>query len=115
MDESVSNPAPENEAQTRMLHAAQDYVSQTLRRLPNFLATRTINLYDDTPQAIRQGEWPTRAGLHLVGKSSAEISVSREREDQPPAQGSAIWQSKIGLLSGGEFGTTLAWISTAKN
>jgi len=112
VDESVSNPAPENEAQTRMLHAAQDYVSQTLRRLPNFLATRTINLYDDTPQAIRQGEWPTRAGLHLVGKSSAEISVSREREDQPPAQGSAIWQSKIGLLSGGEFGTTLGMILT---
>ncbi len=111
-DESVSNPAPEGEAQARMLRAAQDYVSQTLRRLPNFLATRTINLYDDTPQAIRQGEWPTRAGFHPVGKSSAEISVTRERDDQPPAQGSAVWQSKIGLLSGGEFGTTLGMILT---
>ena len=83
MDESVPNAAPDNSAQTRMLHGAQDYVSQTLRRLPNFVATRTINLYDDTPHAIRQGEWPTRGGLHLVGKSSAEISVSRERENQP--------------------------------
>ena len=38
--------------------------------------------------------------------------MSREREDQPPAQGSAVWQSKIGLLSGGEFGTTLGMILT---
>ena len=44
VDESVPNAAPDNSAQTRMLHAAQDYVSQTLRRLPNFVATRTINL-----------------------------------------------------------------------
>ena len=116
VDESVANAAPENAAQARMLQAAQDYVAQTLRRLPNFLATRTIHLYDDTPQAMKQGDWATRAGLHLVGTSSAEISVSREREDQPPAQGSAVWQSKVGLLSGGEFGTTLGMIlnDTAK-
>jgi len=112
VDESVADAAPDAAAQARMLQAAQEYVSQTLRRLPDFLATRTITLYDDTPQPVKQGEWPTRAGLHLVGTSSAEISVSREREDQPPTQGSAVWQSKVGLLSGGEFGTTLGMILT---
>ena len=108
--ESVADAVPDGAAQTRMLQAARSYVSQTLRRLPNFLATRTIHLSDDRPQAIKQGEWPMRAGLHLVGTSKAEISVSREREDQPPAQGSAVWQSKIGLVSGGEFGSTLGMI-----
>jgi len=115
-NESVSSPAPDAAAGARMLQAAQGYVSQTLRGLPNFLSTRTITLYDDTPEALKQGEWAMRSGLHLVGTSSAEISVSREREDEPPAQGSAVWQSKIGLLSGGEFGTTLGMIlaDTAK-
>jgi VWFA-related protein len=110
--ESVADPAPEDTAQARMLRNAQVYVSETLRRLPNFLATRTINLYDDTPQALKQGDWATRSGLHFVGASNAEISVAREREDQPPEQGSAVWQSRTGLLSGGEFGTTLGMILT---
>ncbi len=110
--ESAAEAVPDSAAQARMLGAARDYASQTLPRLPNFLATRTINLYDDTPHPFRKGEWPTRSGLHLVGTSHAEISVSREREDQPPAQGSAVWQSKIGLMSGGEFGSSLGMILT---
>lgn len=108
--QSVADAAPDPIAQKRMLEAARNYVSETLTRLPNLLATRTINLYDDTPHAIKQGNWPSRLGLHQVGTSHAEISVIREREDQPAAQGSAVWQSKIGLVSGGEFGTTLGMI-----
>ena len=49
-----------------MLDAARNYVAQTLPRLPDFLATRTINRYDDSPQALKKGAWPVRAGLHLV-------------------------------------------------
>lgn len=102
--------APDGAAQLRMLEAAQNYVSQTLPRLPDFLATRVIDLYDDSPQALKKGEWPTRSGLHLVGTSSGEISVRNERENQPANQGSAVWQKKIGLVSGGEFGNTLGMI-----
>ncbi len=108
--ELVADAAPDNSGQARMLQSARQYVSQTLRGLPNFLATRTINLYDDRPQPLKQGEWPTRSGLHLVGTSRAEISVTRERDDQPPTQSSAVWESKFGLVSGGEFGTTLGMI-----
>lgn len=111
-NESVTDAAPDSAAQALMLKSAHGYVSETLRRLPNFLATRTINLYDDAPQALKQGDWPTRAGLRLAGTSHAEISVSRERDDQPPEQASAVWQSRTGLLSGGEFGTTLGMILT---
>jgi VWFA-related protein len=110
--EAAPDAAPDSADQARMLRATRVYASQTLPRLPNFLATRTINLYDDTPHPVRQGEWPTRAGLHPVGTSHAEISVNREREDQPLAQGSAVWQSKIGLMSGGEFGNALGMILT---
>ncbi len=53
--ELVADPAPDNPAQARMLQSARQYVSQTLRGLPNFLATRTINLYDDRPQPVEAG------------------------------------------------------------
>ena len=110
--ELPSTPAPHPAAQQRMLNAARSYVSQTLPRLPNFLATRVINRYDDSPQALKKGAWPVRAGLHQVDTSSREISVRDERENQPPTQGSAVWQRQIGLISGGEFGTTLGMILT---
>jgi VWFA-related protein len=98
------------------VEAARRYTSQTLPRLPDFFATRVINLYDDRPQALKKGEWPTRSGLHLIGTSSGEISVRNERENQPATKGSAVWQANMGLISGGEFGNTLGMIlaDTAK-
>ena len=110
--ELPSAPAPDSSAQIAMLAAVRNYVSQTLPRLPNFLASRVIDLYDDSPQALQKGNWPTRLGLHRVGTSTGEISVRNERENQPATQGSAVWQAKIGLVSGGEFGNTLGMILT---
>jgi hypothetical protein len=108
--ELPATAAPDEAAQQRMLAAARSYVAQTLPRLPNFLATRTINRYDDSPQEVKKGAWPVRAGLHLVDTSSREVSVRDERENQPPTQGSAVWKEQIGLISGGEFGSTLGMI-----
>lgn len=108
--EIVGNAVPDNAAQANMLQNARRYVAETLRGLPNFLATRTINLYDDRPQPPKDGGWPVRSGLHLAGTSHAEISVGRERDDQPPTRSSAVWQSRIGLVSGGEFGNTLGMV-----
>lgn len=104
--------APDGAAQQRMLDAARNYVAQTLPRLPDFLATRTINRYDDSPQALKKGAWPVRAGLHLVGTSSREISVRNEREGQAVKQGSAASQEQSGLSSWGEFGFLPAVILT---
>jgi VWFA-related protein len=102
--------APDDAHQQQMLDAARGYVVQTLQRLPNFLATRTICRYDDSPRASKKGDWGLRQGLWQVDTSHQEVSVSVERESQPPAQSSAVWQGQIGLFSGGEFGTTLGMI-----
>jgi VWFA-related protein len=96
--------APDGAARQRMLDAARNYVAQTLPRLPDFLATRTIKRYDDSPQALKKGAWPVRAGLHLVGTSSREISVRNEREGQGVEHGSAASQEQNGLSTWGEFG-----------
>jgi hypothetical protein len=104
--------APDGAAQQRMLDAARNYVAQTLPRLPDFLATRTINRYDDSAQALKKGAWPVRAGLHLVGTSSRKISVRNEREGQAVKQGSAASQERNGLSPWGEFGFLRAVILT---
>jgi VWFA-related protein len=111
-NEIVADPAPDDAAQLRILDNTRHYVANALRGLPNLLATRTIDLYDDRPQPPPEGGWATRSGLHLIGASSAEISANRERDDQPATQSSAVWQSKFGLVSGGEFGSTLGMILT---
>jgi hypothetical protein len=102
--------APDDVSRQRILEQARIYVAQMLPRLPNFLATRTTNRYDDSPQALQKGAWPVRGGLHLVGTESREASVLEERDNRSPNKGSAFWQSQMGLVSGGEFGTTLAMI-----
>ena len=103
--------APDAAAQQRILDAARNYVAQTLPRLPDFLATRIINRYDDSPQALKKGAWPVRAGLHLVGTSSREISVRNEREGQVK-HGTVVSQEQNGLSTWGEFGFLPALITT---
>ena len=108
--ELLPDPAPDDATQQRMLAAARSYVTQTLPSLPNFLATRTINRYDDSAQALKNGSWPVRSGLHLVDTSSRETSVRDSRDTQSPTTGSALWQAQVGLISGGEFGSTLGMV-----
>jgi hypothetical protein len=105
-------PAPDDPTQQRVLDAARSYVAQTLPRLPNLLATQTTNRYDDSPQEAKKGGWPVRAGLHLVGTSSREISVYEETANRSATVASARWQEQVGLTSGGEFASTLGMILT---
>ena len=104
--ELTATAVPDDATQQRMLEATRNYVARTLPRLPNFLATRSINRYDDSPQELKKGGWPVRLGLHLVDTSSREISVRDERDSLP----SAVWQEQPGLISKGEFGSTLGMI-----
>lgn len=109
-EQAAPEAVPDSAAQARMLDAAREYVSTTLRRLPNFLSTRVISRYDDTPHADRPGNWPTRLGLHRVTTVHEPTSVSFDRENQPASQGSAAWRPGTGLVSGGEFGATLGMV-----
>ncbi len=108
--EMPADSVPDAAAQQRMLDAARSYVQQTLPRLPNLLAKRTTNRYDDSPQALKNGGWGVRGGLHLVGAASRETSVFEERDNGSPTTGSAFWQAQMGMISGGEFGSTLGMI-----
>jgi hypothetical protein len=112
LSELPATSVPDEVTQQRMLEATRNYVAGMLPRLPNFLAARSIHRYDDSPQELKKGAWPVRLGLHLVDTSSREISVRDERGSLP----SAVWQEQSGLISKGEFGSTLGMIlaKTAK-
>jgi hypothetical protein len=114
--ELPTTPVPDNATQQRMLETARNYVAQTMPRLPNFLATRSTNRFDDSARELKKDGWLVHAGLHQVDTSSSEISVRDEQENQPTTKGSALWQEQSGLISKGEFGSTLGMIlaDTAK-
>jgi VWFA-related protein len=108
-NESPSAAAPDGPTQQHMIEAARNNVDQTVRQLPNLFAEETTNRYDDRPYEVKKGGWPVRAGLHLTNTSQQESSIFDERTN-PSKASSANLQEQSGLVSGGEFGSTLSMI-----
>jgi len=110
---------PDTAAQQRMMDAARGYVVQTTPHLIDFFAIRTTYRFDDSPQVLAQGNWPVRAGLHMVGWSSQEVTLRDGKESRlatrkANAKLSAVprEQQEKGLISWGEFGPALAVVLT---
>jgi len=107
---------PEAAAQLRLLTLARGYVVETLSRLPNLFATRTTDRFDDSPQVLKENEWPTRAGLHLVGRSSHEITFRDGQEilSNANTEGPGTQQTgpELGMQGFGEFGPDLVIVMT---
>ncbi|KAA6457953.1 VWA domain-containing protein [Acidobacteria bacterium AB60] len=103
---------PDPEEQRRMLESARGYVVSTLPRLPNFFANRTTHRYDDSPQVVKQGDWPVRAGLHPVGTSNRTVTFrdGKEVADANPPKSTPA--QELGLHTWGEFGPELSVILT---
>jgi hypothetical protein len=111
-NEFALEPAPDDATQQAILQLARSYLRQMLPRLPNFLATRTVLSYDNSPQALKQGGWAVREGLHLVSTAREEISIRNDRDAGGLAQASAASQEQNGLSSWGEFGYLLGVVLT---
>ena len=73
---------PDAATQQRMMDSARGFVTLTLPHLPDFFATRATNRFDDSPQVLAKGDWPVRAGMHLVGSTSREITFRDGKEVQ---------------------------------
>src|ERR1039457_2297027 len=65
---------PDAAAQQRMMELARGYWVGIWPHLPNFFVTRATARFDDSPQVFKQGEWPVRAGLHLVGTGTSNLT-----------------------------------------
>ena len=82
--EIPTTPAPDLATQKAILGKTIHYVARTLPTLPDFVATRDTQHFDDLPQVLEPGGWPTRAGLHLDGASQIPIAYRDGRETDDP-------------------------------
>jgi cell division septation protein DedD len=116
--ELPATPAPDSATQQRILEKTRAYVVQTLPHLPDFFATRTTFRFDDSPQTLVENGWPVRAGLHLSGTSSREITFRDDQEVPDPdpktlkaKAGAVKTPQELGIRTlGGEFGPMLALV-----
>jgi VWFA-related protein len=100
---------PDPASQQHILAASNAYVLETIPRLPNFFATRSTVRFDDSAQVLHEGEWPIRAGFHLVGNNARTVTMRDGQEvTDSPQQISASAEQVMGLYSFGEFGPILA-------
>ena len=83
--ELARDAAPDAATQKHILESATGYVTQTLTHLPDFLATRTTYTFNDTAQIFKVNEWPVQAGLHLISKTSSEVTYLDDHVVQTPA------------------------------
>jgi len=102
-------PAPDAEAQHRMMTLTRTYAGNATHRMPNLTATKNTIRFEDTPQP----EGPTGARyqpLHFSGRSSAtvfylggqEVASSSKRNNPDP--------NAAKLDSLGEFGPILGMV-----
>ncbi len=108
------DPPPAAE-QRKILDAAVNFATVTLKHMPNFVATRTTKSYEDVPVFIADNVF--QGGLHLAGTSVRETAYRDGREVADSAQEArekAISRpaSRAGLSSIGEFGQDLGIIVT---
>ena len=104
--ELPATPPPDAATQHQLLEAAQRFALQVLPHLPDFLATRATLSFDDSPQEVTKGGYFQRMGLHLVGTSKTEVSV-RDEQNPSTSPTAAPPQTQGGLMTWGEFGSTL--------
>jgi VWFA-related protein len=98
---------PDAATQQRILDLARGYIVETIPRLPNFFATRTVHRFDDSPEVLHPGDWPVRAGLHLVGSGSRTVTF-RDGHEVVDSNSDVKANPDLGLYSYGEFGPILA-------
>jgi hypothetical protein len=82
-DEISAKPAPDYRAQVEMLNRAVQYINQSLPRLPDFYAIRTLVMYG--PRVSKDYPWKTAAvdqSLHEWATEKATLLYRKGREEQ---------------------------------
>ena len=73
--------APDASAQRSMISLTDEYLNETIPKLPNFFATRTTVRYEETPAAGDVGSRIEYQPFHMVESSKATVLYRRGREE----------------------------------
>jgi hypothetical protein len=115
--EILPDPPPDPATQRHMVELADDYLSKTVPKLPNFFATRTTVHYEETPEHYDQ----TRSSrlvyqpLHSVDTSRATVRYSNSHEivDSTAGKRESKQDNDAGLGTTGTFGSILEAVRDA--
>ncbi len=107
--EIPARATPSIAEQQTMMNGAVHFVAVTQRRLPDFIATRTTDSFDDRPTPLLLKGWARAGTMHADGSFSQEITFRNKKEEVGAEQAKASPAGKeakpSGLTSTGEFGT----------
>jgi hypothetical protein len=110
--EALKRSGPSPAAQKAILNLAAENLNQSIPNLPNFLATRSTDIYEETPpesDPVRETDVPGQP-LHWVARTKTNV-VNRkggEREDSDHGKDELIDKSSLRMETSGEFGPMLA-------
>jgi len=114
-EEIPANAAPDAAATRQMLVKIVNYVNTTVRQLPNLMATRTTNGFEDRPREERLTDTGVESlgylPLHWVGSLSVNVTYRDRQEVEDKSikarkEGSGV----AGLVTTGEFGPILSTV-----
>lgn len=114
-EEIPADAAPDAAKLRQMLTGIVNYVNNTVHQLPNLMATRSAEAFEDQPGETvltRTGlEAVTELPLRWVGSLSMEVTY-RDRKEVEDASVKAIKKGAgvSGLITSGEFGPILATV-----
>ncbi|MDE3186634.1 MAG: VWA domain-containing protein [Acidobacteriota bacterium] len=108
--EVPATPPPDVTTQRRIMGLVVEYMSKTIPRLPNFFATRTTTLFQDTPQVQRVDGVTPYQPLHGVGVTSATILYRGSRELVDTGESKKPPPATQGLSTYGVFGPILGTV-----
>ena len=108
---AVPGPA----AQRQAIQLVVSYVTQTLHRLPNFMATRETTRFEDRPQILYTDSnivSEIYLPLHFVSKSSQPVVYrdGQEQADTGARKHGTPQSDSQGLVTRGEFGPILSTV-----
>jgi hypothetical protein len=114
-DEMPADAAPSAESARQMLVKVVNYVNATVRQLPNLMATRFSNGFEDQPGEDRA---PTTGfervfylPLHWVGSLKMEVTYRNRQEiEDKSVKAEKRGNGVGGLITSGEFGPILSTV-----
>lgn len=107
--ELPGEPAPDQPRQKSILAAARDDAKHSLHVLPDLLAVRETQSFNNLPLGTTKKHQKPPIEMHFASETRREIAVRKGREvgTAAPEQGTAL---SSGLSTWGEFGAMLAII-----
>ena len=106
--ELPSTPPPGVAQQREIMTQVVSYVTQTIRKLPDFMATRATRTFEDRPEGGFNGL--SYAPLHFIAQNSVNVVYRDGKETDTNSKGKKVDAAAAGLVSWGEFGPILTTV-----